>query len=111
MEDISIEKHSAAVGSVATHWALFEFLLDITVWSATKLEPRIGACLTAQISGHARKLDAVIGLTRTSGADMSPRTVFAILLIAFAVASACAGLTTARQLHDQASVARMTSRG
>jgi hypothetical protein len=42
---------------------------------------------------------------------MSPRTVFAILLIAFAVASACAGLTTARQLHDQASVARMTSRG
>jgi hypothetical protein len=62
MEDISIVKHSAAVGSVATHWALFEILLDITMWSATKLDPRIGACLTAQISGHARKLDAVIAL-------------------------------------------------
>jgi hypothetical protein len=42
---------------------------------------------------------------------MGPRTVFAILLIAFVIASACAGLTTARQLHDQASVARNTSRG
>jgi len=41
---------------------------------------------------------------------MSPRTVFAILLIAFAIASACAGLTTAKQLHEQASFAGLARR-
>lgn len=42
---------------------------------------------------------------------MSPRTVFATFLIAFAMASVCAGLTTARQVHEQAANARMISRG
>ena len=45
------------------------------------------------------------------GADMPPRTAFATLLVAFAIASVCAGLTTARQLHEQASNARIISRG
>ena len=42
---------------------------------------------------------------------MTPRIVFAALLFAFAFASVCAGLTTARQAHEQASTARMISRG
>ena len=41
---------------------------------------------------------------------MSSRAVFTTLLTAFAIASICAGLTTARQLHDQASNARIISR-
>jgi hypothetical protein len=45
------------------------------------------------------------------GADMSPQTVFATLPLAFVIASVCAGLTTARQLHEQASSARNISRG
>ncbi|HMM92127.1 hypothetical protein [Bradyrhizobium sp.] len=42
---------------------------------------------------------------------MSPQTVFATLFVVFAIASICAGLTTARQLDMQASGARITSRG
>jgi hypothetical protein len=53
----------------------------------------------------------VDGWRRIIGADMSPRTVFATFLITFAMASVCAGLTTARQVHEQAANARMISRG
>jgi hypothetical protein len=42
---------------------------------------------------------------------MSPRTVFATFLIAFAIASVCAGLTTAKQVYEQASNARIITRG
>jgi hypothetical protein len=51
------------------------------------------------------------GGDKNLGADMTPRTVFATLLVAFAIASICAGLTTARQLHEQALNARIISRG
>jgi hypothetical protein len=53
----------------------------------------------------------VSGWRRIIGADMSPRTVFATFLIAFAIASVCAGLTTAKQVYEQASNARIISRG
>lgn len=53
----------------------------------------------------------VSGWRRIIGADMSPRTVFATFLIAFAIASVCAGLTTAKQVYEQASNARIITRG
>jgi hypothetical protein len=58
------DPHYAAVGKVASSWALFETLLDITVWRFSNIDPKIMACVTSQVSGSGRKLDAVISLIR-----------------------------------------------
>jgi hypothetical protein len=56
--------HYEAIGRVTTAWAMFETVLDISIWFLAKTDFEKGACLTAQISGSGRKLDAIISLTK-----------------------------------------------
>ena len=67
--------------------------------------------VSQQTGGLANLSLLQLGGDKNLGADMTPRTVFATLLVAFAIASICAGLTTARQLHEQALNAPIISRG
>ncbi|MGC9953208.1 MAG: hypothetical protein ABSD21_02890 [Rhizomicrobium sp.] len=55
--------HLAAVGMVASNWAYFEAVIDDWVLRLAHIEPSIGACITAQIAGSGRKLDAFISLS------------------------------------------------
>jgi coenzyme F420-reducing hydrogenase gamma subunit len=40
------------------------------------------------------------------GADMTPRAIFIALILAFGICAVCAGVTTSRTLHHQASSAK-----
>ncbi len=60
--------HFAAIGRVASDWALFETVVNFQSVELAQIQRSIGACFTAQISGIARKLDAYISLARQRGA-------------------------------------------
>ncbi len=57
-------RHYAMVGLVASNWAYFEAVIDDWTLRLAEIEPNIGACLTAQIAGSGRKMDAFISLLR-----------------------------------------------
>jgi hypothetical protein len=59
--------HYAAIGRVAEAWAVFELSIDDACWGLAGLSPTVGVCLTAQVAGHARKLDAFTALVRLRG--------------------------------------------
>jgi hypothetical protein len=61
------ELHYAAIGRVAAEWAALETTIDTMSLRIAQIQPKIGVCLTAQISGSARKLDAYIALARLFG--------------------------------------------
>jgi hypothetical protein len=61
-------EHYAAIGRVATEWAALEATIDTYSLRLAQIEPKIGVCLTSQIAGWARKLDAYIALARLNGA-------------------------------------------
>jgi hypothetical protein len=63
------DEHFAAIGRVAEAWASLELLIDAACWKLAGLEGDVGVCLTSQVSGHARKLDAYVALMRLRGAD------------------------------------------
>jgi hypothetical protein len=63
------EKHYAAIGRVAAAWAEFEYITDVLSVRLARAPENEGACLTAQIAGSARKLDAYISLARERGAS------------------------------------------
>ncbi len=50
------------VGQVASDWAGLEHVLDIIIWNLAEVQPHLGACLTAQMMGHAPRCDAIIAL-------------------------------------------------
>ena len=85
----------------------------VTILVLSSLPPTTSAVRfsSALLTCGLLNLSLRLGWKHTMGADMPPRTAFATLLVAFAIASVCAGLTTARQLHEQASNARIISRG
>lgn len=66
--EISAE-HFAAIGRVAEQWSRFERWIDVGCWSAAQVDAETGVCLTSQIAGHGRKLDAFIALVRLKGAS------------------------------------------
>src|SRR5260221_12717725 len=61
--------HLAAIGTVASSWAVFEAVIDDLTLKLGNIPQDPGLCLTAQVSGHARKLDAYIAIARLRGAD------------------------------------------
>lgn len=63
-----VREHYAAIGVVAAEWANFEAIIDYCTIRLTGLRDDFGACLTSQISGSARKLDAYISVARNRGA-------------------------------------------
>lgn len=56
------DRHLMLVGRVTSNWSLFETMIDMAIWHLADVEDNSGACLTAQIAGSARKLDALISL-------------------------------------------------
>jgi hypothetical protein len=57
----------AAIGEVVVEWSEFEFLVDISTLALAKINNRMGCCLTAQIAGAAKKLDAYISIAQFLG--------------------------------------------
>jgi hypothetical protein len=64
-----IRTHLATIGLVASSWAGFELAIDMSALAVANISQQVGLCLTAQISGSARKLDAYIAIARQRGAD------------------------------------------
>jgi hypothetical protein len=59
--------HYAAIGRVAAAWSYLEATIDSGSIRLADIDPRTGICLTAQIAGTGRKLDAYISLARLRG--------------------------------------------
>jgi hypothetical protein len=99
MPEVKIDltkEHYAGIGRVAVEWSEFEFLVDISTLMLAKIKMKAGFCLTAQIAGAARKLDAYIALAQVLGAEK--KTVKALN----AFAKDTIGLTEQRNriIHD-----------
>jgi hypothetical protein len=62
-------EHLAAVGFVTSQWATLEMRIDQFTLELGRIPFQAGSCLTAQIFGPARKLDAYIAIARLRGAD------------------------------------------
>lgn len=60
--------HYTAVGRVAATWAAFEHDVQLLIWGRAGVEQEIGACMTTQIGGSGRMLDALISLMELHGA-------------------------------------------
>jgi hypothetical protein len=58
------DPHFAAIGRVATSWALLEVLIDQRIATLTSATSESIACITAQLIGPARRMDALIALAR-----------------------------------------------
>jgi hypothetical protein len=56
--------HYAALGRVAAAWAFLEAWIDTACVRLVDLPPERGVCLTSQIAGIGKKLDAFIALAR-----------------------------------------------
>lgn len=67
--------HYAAIGQVVVAWSEFEILLDITTLVLAKIKMKVGFCLTAQIAGSGRKLDAYIAIARGLGATKTVKAM------------------------------------
>jgi hypothetical protein len=69
MAGISVSEtaHFAAVGRVASNWSLLELDIDGFAWELAGIDSEIGACFTAQVSGSARKFDALLALSEHLG--------------------------------------------
>jgi hypothetical protein len=72
--DLSKEFY-AAIGHVVVEWSDFEFLVDISTLTLAKINNRMGCCLTAQIAGSARKLDAYISIAQFLGAKKNVKAL------------------------------------
>ena len=57
-------KHFDAIGRVAVSWSFFEAEIDAACINLASIEDERGVCLTSQITGSARKLDAFLSLSR-----------------------------------------------
>jgi hypothetical protein len=60
-------KHYAAIGLVTANWSYFEAVLDTWIHRFADTSPEVGVCLTSQIFGSARKIDALVSLIRLRG--------------------------------------------
>lgn len=65
----SVIRHMAIIGQIASGWAVFELAIDTNTLSLARITTTMGFCLTAQVNGTARKLDAYISVARERGAD------------------------------------------
>jgi hypothetical protein len=52
----------AVVGLIASEWAHVEHILDLIVWKLAGIDPKHGACITAQIMGISGRCKAIVAL-------------------------------------------------
>lgn len=57
----------AIVGRVASEWARLEHILDMIIWELADLDPKRGACITAQFMGPAPRYNTIATLARYKG--------------------------------------------
>jgi hypothetical protein len=62
------KEHYAAIGRVAAEWSALESNLDFSALRLGKINHEAGVCLTAQVAGSGRKLDAYIAIAQLRGA-------------------------------------------
>jgi hypothetical protein len=66
------DPHYASVGRVASNWAILESILDGTIANLALCNEEEMTCVTAQLIGPARRMDAMIALfTFRKGSDTS----------------------------------------
>jgi hypothetical protein len=73
------EEHYAAIGKVASNWAVLERLIDSAIWGLSGADDEEGACLTAQLPSIGRRLDtfnSLIRLRKGSAELMSQINIF-----------------------------------
>jgi hypothetical protein len=68
-------RHLSAVGAVASLWSNFEITIDTYSLELGRLPRQAGYCLTSQIAGSGRKLDAYVAIARLRGADKFASTL------------------------------------
>ena len=56
------DPHFAAIGRVASAWALFEFHINSAVWDLSHLNSEQGACITAHIYNVNSRIKALLAL-------------------------------------------------
>jgi len=61
------DPHYTAIGLVASHWALLEAAIDGAIAFLANTDERSMACVTAQLIGPAKRMDALIALFLFSG--------------------------------------------
>jgi len=61
------QRHYAAIGQVATEWAEFEFILDTRTLRLGSFDTKRGLCLSLQIAGPGRKLNAYMSIAQLRG--------------------------------------------
>jgi hypothetical protein len=63
-EEYLESKHFDAIGKVAVSWSYLEASIDSACVDLLEIDDRKGVCLTSQIAGASRKLDAFLSLAR-----------------------------------------------
>jgi hypothetical protein len=61
--------HFSVIGLVASEWASFEMALDAATIKLSKLDRNFALCLTSQVIGSGRKVDALISVAKLLGAS------------------------------------------
>jgi hypothetical protein len=70
----AFKRHHAAIGLVTVNWSYFETTVDLWICVFADTSRDIGVCLTSQIAGSGRKIDALVSLIRFRGvSDPSPK--------------------------------------
>jgi len=59
-------EHEAEIGRVARNYGHLEYLIDLTIWEAARVEQQFGACLTAQIMQVDQRRNPAIGRANRS---------------------------------------------
>jgi len=61
--------HYAAVGRVASKWAMLEHQIQRLIWGLAGLDRMTGTCITSQIANSGRLMDALLALLDQKGAS------------------------------------------
>lgn len=57
--------HAAAIGRVVANWSRLEYEMDLVIWELARLiDDDTGPCITSQLIGPDRRLDAIISLAK-----------------------------------------------
>lgn len=60
-------EHYAAIGKVASNWAILELLINAGIWGLAELNDRTGACFTANIFSMDARMKTLISLLHHRG--------------------------------------------
>jgi hypothetical protein len=64
--------HYAAVGRVASKWAMLEHQIQSLIWGLAGLDEMTGTCITSQIGHSGRLMDALLALLKQKRFEEGP---------------------------------------